>query len=147
MPPWVRAGLVAAVLSGAPSTAIALRRGDDVLASTEAVGRVFITGRDKGWARVAVGALAHLALSLLWARVLQRVLRDMQGTTASVVAGAACGAGIALVDLGMIGRLLPPIRELRGAPLVADHLAFGAVASWVLRREGRPGRLRRKGSA
>ena len=130
---WVRAGLWGAVLSGAPSTVIALRRGEDVLASTEAVGAVFIPNPRYGWTRIGVGAVTHLMISLFWARILQRLLRDITDTHGSVAAGAAGGAAIALLDLGLIARLLPSIRALDGAPLVADHIAFGAIVGWVLR--------------
>ena len=134
----MRAGLWAAVLSGIPSTLITLRRGEDVLASTEAVGAVLLPDPRRGWARVAAGAAAHLLISLCWARVLERALRDNTEPAGTVAAGAACGAGIALLDLGVIGRALPPIRALDGGPLLADHIAFGAIVGWVLHRD-RPG--------
>ena len=130
----MRAGLWAAALSGVPSTLHALARGDDILASTEAVGAVLIPDRRKGWARVTVGGLAHVAISLFWARALERALRDNDETAGAVVTGAACGAGIALVDLGLIARFLPTIRRLAIGPLLADHLAFGAIVGWVLHR-------------
>lgn len=131
-PRWVRAGLTAAVLSGAPSTLVALRKGEDILASTEAVGAVLLRGPRHGWARVAAGAAVHVLISLLWARVLQRVLRHKSGRAETAAAGAVCGLGIALVDIGGIARFLPPIRALPRGPVVADHLAYGAIAGWVL---------------
>ena len=134
VPVWVRAGVWAALLSGVPATAVSLARGEDVLASTEAVGAVFVRDRRMGWIRVGVGALAHFVVSLIWARVLVRVLRHKTGAIQSVATGAACGAGIALLDLGLIARFLPPIRKLDAAPVVADHLAYGAIVGWVLHR-------------
>ena len=139
--PWVRAGLAAALLSGAPSTLVALRRGDDIFASTEAVGAVLLPRYRKGWARVSAGAVAHLLISLCWARVLERVLRDRDDDApGAVVAGAAWGAAIALIDIGGIARFLPPIRDLEAGPVVADHVAFGAIAGWVLHRGARRSR-------
>lgn len=131
---WVRAGLWAALLSGAPATTVSLSRGEDVLASTEAVGAVFVRDPRKGWLRVTVGALAHIGISLFWARVLARVLSRRTGEIETVATGAACGAVIALLDLGVIGRFLPPIRRLDGGPLLADHLAFGGIVGWVVHR-------------
>lgn len=132
--PWVRAGLWAAVLSGTPSTLIALSRGEDILASTEAVGAVLVRNPHRGWARVAVGGVAHVLISLFWARVLHRALRKNIEPAGAIAAGAACGAGIALLDLGLIARFLPPIRALPASPLLADHIAFGAIVGWVLQR-------------
>jgi hypothetical protein len=77
-----------------------------------------------------------LAISLFWARLLQRALRDNEEPLDAAAAGAVAGAGIALLDLGIIGRLLPSIRALDGGPLLADHIAFGAVVGWVLGRRG-----------
>ena len=137
VPVWVRAGLWAALLSGAPATIVTLARGEDVRASTEAVGAVFVPDRRKGWIRVGVGAVAHLAISLFWARVLASLLSGKRGAVEAVATGAACGAGIALIDLGVIARFLPSIRELDGAPLFADHLAFGGIVAWIVHRERR----------
>ena len=128
--------MTAALLSGAPSTLVALRRGDDIFASTEAVGAVVLPRWRSGWARVGAGTVVHLFISLLWARILERLLRDNDDAASAALAGAACGAGIALIDIGGIARFLPPIRELPAVPVVADHLAFGAIVGWVLHRAG-----------
>ena len=135
--PWVRAGLTAAVFSGVPSTLMTLRSGGDIFASTEAVGAVLLPHWRKGWARVAAGGVAHVLISLLWARVLQRLLRDNTDAVGAIGAGAACGAAIAAVDLGLAGRFLPAIRALPRGQLLADHLAIGAIVGWVLRRHAR----------
>lgn len=113
---------------------MALRRGEDIFASTEAVGAVLLPDRRRGWARVAAGAAAHVLISLFWARVLAHVLRDHEDAVGAALAGAGCGAGIAFVDIGVIARFLPPIRELRAGPVVADHVAYGAIVGWVLHR-------------
>ena len=133
---WVRAGLAAAVFSGVPSTLMTLRQGGDIFASTEAVGAVLLPRVRNGWARLTAGGVAHVLLSLLWARLLQCALRDQTEGIGAVAAGTACGAAIAAVDLGLIGRFLPPIRALPGHQLLADHLAFGAIVGWVLHRAG-----------
>lgn len=130
----MRSGLWAAALSGAPSTALALYRGEDVLASTEAVGAVVMRDHRRGWARVAAGGLAHVLISLFWARVLARALRDVERPGEAAVAGALGGVGIAALDLGVVARFLPPIRALPRGPQLADHIAFGAVVGWVLKR-------------
>lgn len=133
-PSWVRAGLAAALLSGAPSTLVAVVRGEDLFASTEAVGAVVFPRWRNGWARVAAGAGAHLVISLFWARVLARLLRDNDEAAGTVLAGAAGGAAIAVIDIGGIGRFLPAIRELPAGPVMADHLAYGAIVGYVLHR-------------
>lgn len=134
MESWVRAGLTAALLSGAPSTVVALSRGEDVFASTEAVGAALAPRCRKGWGRVGIGAVAHVLISLFWARVLQGRLRENKDPAGAAIAGAACGAGIALIDIGVIARFLPPIRALPAGPVVADHVAYGAIVGWVLHR-------------
>ena len=40
---------------------------------------------------------------------------------------------IALLDILVIGRFIPPIRELAVLPQLADHLMFGAVAGACFR--------------
>ena len=105
-----------------------------MFASTEAVGAVVLPRWRKGWARVAAGAAAHLVISLFWARVLERLLRDNDDPAGAAIAGAACGSAIAMIDIGAIGRFLPPIRGLPAGPVVADHLAYGAIVGYVLHR-------------
>ena len=139
MRPWVRAGLVAAVFSGAPSTVIGLARGDDLLASTEAVGEVLLGGRVPQVAKVTAGGIGHLLISLFWARLLAIALRDRSPSDA-VGCGALAGVGIAALDLAVVGRRLPAIRALPGGPLLADHLAYGALVGWSLSRRRPPHR-------
>lgn len=121
------AGAIAGIVSGAPSTLAALRRGDSLLASTRAAGTLL------GRPTLVRGLVAHTASSLGWGIVLSRVLpRGHRGS-----AGLAAGAGIALLDLGIVGRRFPAIRALPQVPQWADHLAFGAVAGAVLDRRDR----------
>lgn len=122
------AGMAAAVLSGAPSTAWALARGGDPLEAARAAGAMVVGEQAGTAAQLAAAVPVHLALSLGWAYVLARV-RPPRGGAAW---GAAAGLGIAVVDLGVIGRRIAPIRRLPMAPQVADHVAFGAVAGALL---------------
>ena len=136
MRPWVRAGLFAAVFSGAPSTVIGLVRNENLLASTEAVGEVALAGRGDRIARLITGSLAHFLISLFWARVLAVSLRDRDVRDALVL-GAAGGLAIAGLDLAVIGRRLPAIRALPGDSLLVDHVAYGALVGWSLSRARR----------
>jgi hypothetical protein len=70
----------------------------------------------------------HLTLSLGWAWVLAAILPERR----TAAWGAAAGAGIAALDLGLIGGRLPRIRALPQVPQILDHLAYGAVVGAVL---------------
>ena len=48
-------------------------------------------------------------------------------TRRRAVWGAAAGAAIHLVDMEVIGRRVPHVRDLARLPQLADHLAFGAL--------------------
>lgn len=117
---------------------MAVLRGQNVLASTEAIGAAVLRRRSLRTTRLLAGAAVHLILSLLWARVLDRLLRGPLSNAASTrteraVAGATFGLGIAALDLGIVGRRLPTIRSLATGPQVADHLAYGALVGWSLK--------------
>lgn len=120
---------VAAVASGAPSTLVALVRGDDRLQATRAAGSLVLGDDADGRALVVAGAVVHSALSLGWGAVLGALLPRRH----TVIAGAVGGAAIAALDLGVIGRRFPAVRALPVVPQVADHVAFGACAGAVLR--------------
>jgi hypothetical protein len=115
-------------LSGAPSTALTVVRGGDLLESTRAVGR----------GSLIAGGAAHVAISLGWGVVLAAALPRRR----TVLAGAAAGVAIAALDLGVVGRHLPAIRALDWRPQVLDHIAYGAIVGAVLsrRRSAWPGR-------
>ena len=124
------AGAFAAVVSGAPSTAYALARRRDPLEATLAAGSILLP-RERRRGRLALAAVpVHLALSLGWAAVLERVL----GRRPSVAAGAVAGLGIAAADLGVVGRRFERVRALPLLPQVADHALYGAAVAFVLRR-------------
>lgn len=80
---------------------------------------------------VVAAAVAHGALSLGWALVLDAALPRRH----PLLAGTAAGVGIAALDLGVVGRRLPAIRALPLAPQVADHVAYGVAVAAVLRRQ------------
>lgn len=129
------AGLVAGVVSGAPSTIHAIATGRGALDATLAAGRLAAPARAPRPVRLVAGGLAHLVISCGWGVVLAHVLPPRR----EVVVGAVAGAAIAAVDLGTVGRRVPEIAALPLGPQVADHVAFGAVTGWVLRiRRRRP---------
>lgn len=121
----VRAGLVAAVLSGAPSTTYALATGRDPLEAALAAGAIVVGEEASRAKRLAAAVPVHLALSLGWTMVLDRVLPARR----RALTGAAAGLAIAAVDLGVIGRRIPAIARLPLGPQVADHVAFGLIAA------------------
>jgi hypothetical protein len=114
--------VVAAVVSGAPSTVVALLRGDDVLAATRAAGTLLPGRRDRPG--VVAGLAAHAVLSIWWGGVLTAVVRRVGG---GAVTGAVAGAAVAALDLGVVARHYPAIRALPQGRQWADHLVFGAV--------------------
>ena len=125
----VQAGLVAAVVSGVPSTAWTLLRGEDVLESGRAAGAMLLPHERRTPVLLLAAAPVHLALSLGWASVLGVVLPRRRTAAWGMVAGA----GIAALDLGVIGRRIGPIRDLPQGRQWADHLAYGLAVGLVLR--------------
>jgi hypothetical protein len=130
-----------AVLSGVPSTAYALLRGDDVLEGARAAGSILLRNERRTSALLVAATAVHATVSLGWALVLARVLpRRRPFTEASLAA-----LGIAALDLGVIGRRIPRIRALALLPQLADHLAYTGTVVAVLNRRAprpRPGRPR-----
>ena len=119
----VRAVVVAGLLSGVPSTAHALATGGDLLAATRAAGTLLPGRRDRPGA--LAGAVAHGVVTLWWVGVLTAVDRRAR---LGPWGGAAPGAAIAALDLGLIApRRAPAIAALPQGPQWADHLAFGAL--------------------
>jgi hypothetical protein len=128
----VRAALVAATLSGAPSTTYALATGRDPLEAALAAGAILVGDASKA-KRLAAAVPVHLGLSLGWTIVLDRLLPQRH----RIATGAAAGLAIAALDLGVIGRRIPAIAALPVAPQIADHVAFGAIAgACAARRRG-----------
>jgi hypothetical protein len=123
------AGLVAGAVSGIPSTAVALVRGEDPLEATLAVGSMLLPNEEARARLVAAAAPVHLAVSVFWGVVLERAL-PVRGR---VFAGAAAGVAIAAVDLGLLALPFPRVRALPLGPQLADHVIYGATAAFLLR--------------
>ena len=132
----MEATLLAATLSGLPSTIHALFKQRSLRSAavyiyhaTRAVGTLVPPGRP-GFGR---GAVVHMAISLLCGETLARTLpRDH-----SAEWGAAAGFVIGVINVGVIGRSFPAIRDLPLAPQVADNVMFGTVFAVVLARRDR----------
>jgi hypothetical protein len=124
----IRAGLVASVASGAPSTLITLARREDVLMATRAAGTLLLPGERRTLPLLAAAVPVHLALSLGWAAVLDRALPRGREPLTGILGGLA----IAALDLGVVGRRLPAIRALPQGRQWADHVAYGLVVGAVL---------------
>ncbi|HEY3019800.1 MAG TPA: hypothetical protein VGJ32_06385 [Solirubrobacteraceae bacterium] len=124
----LRAGLIAAVLSGAPSTLHALATGSDPLEAARAAGSVVLPRERRTLPLLVAAVPAHLAVSLGWAFVIPR--------RAGVLGGALFGLAVAALDLGVLARWFPRVRALPLGPQVADHVAYGAVVGWALRPGG-----------
>ncbi|MDP9441369.1 MAG: hypothetical protein M3P34_04150 [Actinomycetota bacterium] len=129
---WLPDGAVAAVpaalLSGLPSTVHALVRRRNPLEAAAAAGALVAPREQRRLRLVAYAIPVHMGISLLWSLLLARVL-PARSTLLFAVAG---GGAIAVLDLGVIGRRLPPIRSLPQGPQVVDHLAFGALVGAVV---------------
>lgn len=128
------AGLVAAGLSGVPSTLHALATRGDVLEATVAAGSIARPAEQRRSRLVLAAVPVHLTLSLGWSAVFAVVLPRRR----TAAWGGLAGLLVAALDLGVVGRRFPRIQALPTAPQVADHLAFGVVTGWVLERRRRP---------
>jgi hypothetical protein len=129
LPDTLRAGLIAAAVSGAPSTIHAVATGRDPLQATYAAGSLLRPNEHRRARLVAAAIPVHLAISLGWAVVLAAVLPRRRTAVAGVVAGVA----IAALDLVLVGRRFERIRELPVGPQVADHVLYGMTVGALLR--------------
>ncbi|WP_233223187.1 hypothetical protein [Amycolatopsis sp. CA-128772] len=127
-----KAGAVAAVVSGIPSTVHALVTGGDVLAATRAAGTLLPGRRDRPG--VAAGLVAHVFVSAVWTSVLAATGRRHR---LGAGGGAVAGLLIAALDLGIAARGYPAVRALPRGPQILDHLVFGAVTGALLDRPQR----------
>ena len=135
----MEATLLAAVLSGAPSTVHVLIQRRSlrsatayVYDATRAIGTLVPPGRP-GFGR---GVLAHLAISMLCGETLARTLPRDHGAAW----GAAGGFLFGLINVGVIGKSLPAIRGLPLIPQLADNVMFGAVFAVALDKGPRASR-------
>ena len=124
------AAAAAAVLSGIPSTAHAVLTGRDPLEATLAAGTILLPNETRRGRLLAAAVPVHLALSLGWTIVLDRT--GVRGATR----GALAGVAIAVLDLRVAGRRFPRIQALPLLPQLADHAAFGVVATFLLDSDG-----------
>jgi hypothetical protein len=122
------AGLAGSVVSAFPSTVWTLLRRGDVLEGGRALGLVLLPNERRTVVLLAAGAPVHLALSVGWAYVLAAALPRR----AEPLYGALGGLAIAALDLGLLGRLFPPIQALPQGRQWADHVAFGLTVGAVL---------------
>jgi len=129
---WI-AGFVAAAVSGAPSTLVTLAKGDDVLMGARGAGKLLLPREDRTAPLVAAAVPVHLALSLGWAAVLDRTVPP----GAEIAGGLAGGLAIAALDLGVIGRRIPAVRDLPQGRQWADHVAYGLAVGATLRARRR----------
>jgi hypothetical protein len=126
----LHAGLIAAAVSGAPSTAVAIARGEDLLEGARAAGTLLLPHETRTVALLAAAVPVHLALSLGWAVALDRVIPRGR----EQIGGLLGGLAIAALDLELIGRRLPRIRALPQPRQWADHAAYGLAVGTVLAR-------------
>ncbi|RZS29798.1 hypothetical protein EV193_11852 [Herbihabitans rhizosphaerae] len=123
---------MAAVLAGAPSVIHAARTGGPAaavrygLAATRAAGTLVPPGRPS----LTRGLLAHGVISMLAGEILARTLPRRHPVAWGALAGLAMGA----INVGLIGRAFPAIRDLPLGPQLADNAAFGAVFAVVVDR-------------
>jgi hypothetical protein len=133
----LHAGLVAALVSGAPSTAIALARGDDLLEGGRGAGSIVLPHETRTLPLLAAALPVHLALSVGWAFALERALPRGREPLGGLLGGLA----IAALDLELIGRRLPRIRALPQPRQWVDHAAYGLTVGAVLARRRSAGAL------
>jgi hypothetical protein len=128
------AAACAALLSGLPSTLHAWWTGGDILEATRAAGAMLIPASSSDMALFSAALIVHTSVSLFWATVLTWVLPQRN----TLIWAVAAAAGIAVLDLRIIGPLFPEVHALPFWPQFADHLAWGAtlgaVLTWRYRR-------------
>ncbi len=126
----VRAGAIAAVLSGLPSTVHTLVTGGDLTESTRAAGTILLADDAPRSRLLVAGVAAHVAISLGWGAVLAPLVPSRH----PVRWGVGAGLAVAALDLRVIGRRFARVRALPLTPQVADHMVFGAVVALLVSR-------------
>jgi hypothetical protein len=130
------AAVAAGMLSGIPSSVHALATGESPLDAVRAAGTIAVGEEAPPTTRLVAGFAVHGALSLCWTAVLAAIPPQRH----PVVGGVLAGFGIAVVDLSIAHRRYPAIAALPRGAQVADHVAFGAIAGFVLGRARRRAR-------
>lgn len=126
----LRAGFVAALVSGAPSTACSIAARRDPLEATLAAGSMLLPRENRRGYLVAAAVPVHFALSAFWGVILAALLPRGR----HLLAGSVAGLIIGLVDLLVVGRRFSRIRALPIVAQLADHVAFGTTVAAVLGR-------------
>ncbi|HEY1445475.1 MAG TPA: hypothetical protein VGF51_11310 [Acidimicrobiales bacterium] len=128
----LEATIAASLLSAAPSGLGAVHR-DGVrgmwrygLRATRSIGTLVPPGRPN----LILGAVTHFGISAAFGQALGRCLPHRQ----SALWGAAGGAAMGLVGVGVIGRRFPAIRDLPFGLQLADNVAFGVIFAFVADR-------------
>jgi hypothetical protein len=139
----LRAGTVAAVLSGVPSTAWALVTRADLLEPSLAAGSMLAPRATSRLLLLGAAAGVHVALSLGWAQALAALPGSRQRTpVGGALWGAGAGAVIAALDLAVAhlsrSARFTAVRALPVLPQVADHLAYGTLVGALLARPVSP---------
>ena len=124
----LRAGAVAALVSGIPSTVYSVARRRDPLEATIAAGSMLLRHEKRRVYLVAAAIPVHLALSAFWGVVLAQYLPRNR----PLAFGSISGLGIGVLDLLVVRRRFRRIRALPTAPQLADHVAFGATVAFLL---------------
>lgn len=127
--PAVRAGLMAAALSGAPSTLYAFVAKDHCSKPPRQQERSSCATRPAG-----AGCCRRRGRFTSPSRCSGPTARADPSAPKSPVLGSAGGLAIGALDLVIIGRRWPRIRKLPLAPQLADHVAFGTVVAALLDR-------------
>jgi len=137
----LEATIAASLFAAAPSLLYTLRR-DGVLGATQyglrgtrAIAMLVPPGRPN----VIVGAATHFGISAAFGQALGRFLPLRR----SPLWGAAAGAAMGLIGVGIIGRRFPAIRGLPFGRQIADNVAFGIIFAVVADRPtGQPMKTR-----
>lgn len=124
----LRAGFVAALISGAPSTLYSIAARRDPLEATLAAGSMLLPDEKRRTYLVGAAIPVHFALSAFWGVILARFLpRDRR-----LLTGSIAGLMIGFIDLLVVGRRFPRIRALPTVSQFADHVAFGVTVGRLL---------------
>lgn len=127
----LRAGLIAAVISGIPSTMHAIVTGRDPLEATAAAGSLVLDASRPRAQLLAAAAPVHLAISLFWTYLLTAILPRTRRRRAGAVAGVV----IAYLDLDVLGRRRPRVRALTRWPQYVDHVLFAVTVAHLTAQE------------
>jgi hypothetical protein len=131
----LEATIAASLLSAAPSVLSNVHRGGVGgawrygLGATRAIATLVPPGRPN----LIVGAATHVGISFGFGQVLGRFLPLRR----SILWGAAGGAAMGFVGVGLIGRRFVAIRELPFGPQLADNIAFAIIFALVADRPTR----------